>query len=223
MSPPSLSTQQNPHYDADYFAWQQRVGRFGGNANLIKFIKFISPDDIVVDFGAGGGCLLENLVCKTKIGIEINDSARAEAQTRGLSIVSSFSQIGSNSIDVVISNSALEHTDDPLGELREAYRVLKPGGKAIFVVPCESIGYRYRPMDINFHLFSWSPMCLGNLFTRAGFEVVESRAFIHKWPPGYLYVQRFGGWHVFHAVARLWGRVARRWFQVRCVAIKPSA
>ena len=31
----------NNYYDEKYFIWQQNFGKFGGKANLFKFVKFI--------------------------------------------------------------------------------------------------------------------------------------------------------------------------------------
>jgi len=92
-------------------------------------------------------------------------------------------------------------------------------GKIIFVVPCENINYAYKPGDINQHLYSWSPMGIGNLFTLAGFSVIESKPYIHKWPPNYLKIARFGR-KIFDFTCRLYGQYERTWFQVRIVAEK---
>jgi len=50
--------------------------------------------------------------------------------------------------DVIISNHALEHTLHPLQELEALLPKLKPGGKVVFVVPCESIARKHKPDDI---------------------------------------------------------------------------
>ena len=59
-----MSDKVSEHYDDDYFDWQSEAGEFGGWANQTKFIKYISKDDVVLDFGCGGGYLLKNLDCK---------------------------------------------------------------------------------------------------------------------------------------------------------------
>lgn len=41
----------------------------------------------------------------------------------------------SNSVDLVIASHVLEHVDDDGAALQEIYRVLKPGGKAVILVP----------------------------------------------------------------------------------------
>ncbi|WP_273566223.1 methyltransferase domain-containing protein [Maribacter halichondriae] len=125
-----------------------------------------------------------------------------------------------NFADLVISNNALEHTTHPLEELKELYRVLKPGGKIVFVVPCESISYSYKPNDINYHLYSWGPMCAGNLFNEAGFNVIESKAFKHKWPPKHRTIAKLFGRGIFNVACKIYARLETTWFQVRVVAEK---
>lgn len=213
---------ENKHYSEEYFSWQREIGEFGGKANKIKFEEFIEPDSFVVDFGAGGGFLIESLDCGRRLGVEINPSARKEAESRGIPMVDQLEKIESCVADLVITHHALEHTDEPLRHMREIHRILKPGGKVVCVVPCESISYGYIENDINFYLYSWSPMCLGNLAVRAGFRVIESKPFLHKWPPFFYRIQKLTGWPLFHLLCRIWARVERKFFQVRCVAIKPQ-
>ena len=211
------------HYDKGYFDWQSSVGEFGGWANQTKFAEFISGNHEVLDFGCGGGFLLRGLKCAQKVGVEVNRSAADVARDNGIEVFGSAAEVPDDYVDVIISNNALEHTLHPLQELKTLQRKLRSGGRIIFVVPCESIGYRYRPNDVNHHLYSWSPMCIGNLFTEAGFSIVESKPYIHKWPPKYKLIAGLGGRSVFEIACRIYGRLERSWFQVRVIAEKKNA
>lgn len=218
-----MSDRVSTHYDHAYFDWQSPIGEFGGWANQSKFVAYIPSQGTVLDFGCGGGFLLKNLKCGKKLGVEINPSAWATAKRNGIEVFSKVDEVPDDYVDVVISDNALEHALQPLAELKSLYKKLRLGGKIVFVVPCESIGYRYRPNDVNHHLYSWSPMCIANLFSEAGFSVLESRPYIHKWPPRYRLVARMGGRPLFEAACRLYGRIDRSWFQVRVVAEKSIA
>jgi SAM-dependent methyltransferase len=134
-----------------------------------------------MDFGCGGGYLLKYLDCKKKVGIEINPTAIAEAQKNGVEIFQSVDDVPAAYADVVISHHALEHTENPLKELQGLHRILRAGGKAVIIVPCESIKWKYRKNDLDHHLFTWSPMCMGNLMTAAGFNVIESKPNYDRW------------------------------------------
>jgi SAM-dependent methyltransferase len=209
-------------YGKDYFHWQSRVGAFGGWANLWKFENFISSESRVIDFGCGGGYLLRNINCKEKIGIEVNEEARRTATELGVVVYSSIEAVPDNWADVVISNHALEHCLHPLAELENIRGKLKIGGRVVFTVPCETVGRRYIANDRNHHLYSWSPGCLGNLFTEAGYIVDECKPLIHKWPKGYRIIARIGGKRVFHICCKVYGHLERSWFQVRISAHKPQ-
>jgi SAM-dependent methyltransferase len=212
-----MSDLVSTHYDAPYFAWQMSIGEFGGWAHQTKFLKYVSSRSRILDFGCGGGFLLRNLPCSRRVGVEVNPDAVETARKNGVEVFARVEDVPDEYVDVIISNNALEHTLQPLQELKALYGKLQPGGRIIFVVPCESVSYRYKPGDVNHHLYSWSPMCLGNLFSEAGFDVIESKAYIHKWPPLYRLIARVGGRPLFELACRLYGRLARSWFQVRVV------
>jgi SAM-dependent methyltransferase len=208
------------HYDKKYFDWQIHIGEFGGWANQTKFMKYVSINSRVLDFGCGGGFLLKNIECSKKVGVEVNPSAIDTARKNGIEVYGGIEEIPDEYVDVIISDNALEHTLQPLQELKALYRKLIVGGKIIFVVPCEPVSYRYKPNDINHHLYSWSPMCIANLFEEAGFSVIESEPYIHKWPPESRLIARLGGRRIFEMACRIYGRIERSWFQVRVVAEK---
>ena len=181
------------HYDAKYFAWHTSIGEFGGWANLTKFNPFVSPTDDVLDFGCGGGYLLKNLNCRKKLGVEVNTDAAQTARDNGIEVYERTSDVPPACVDLIISNNAHEHTLHPLQELRSLYPKLREGGRIVFVAPCESIWYAYASNDMKHHLYSWSPMCLGNLMSEAGYSLIESKPYIHKWPPKYRLIARLGG------------------------------
>jgi len=210
-------------YDADYFTWQKNIGVFGGWANAHKFANSIEKTDTVIDFGCGGGFLLKNLNCKDVIGIEPNASAQEVVKKFGIKCFSSpndaLDNLGEEIADVIISTNALEHTLNPLQELIALRRLLKSGGTIHFIVPCDSIHYQYNPKDKNYHLFSWSPQNLGNLFCEAGYQIEYSKSYIHKWPPFYQQIARLG-WPIFNLACLIYGRIERSWFQVELRAKK---
>ncbi|MEA2363958.1 MAG: hypothetical protein QOD71_3103 [Thermoleophilaceae bacterium] len=206
------------HYDERYFEWQRPIGEFAGWADLTKFQPHVRPSDTVIDFGCGGGYLLDRLTAANKLGIEPNPSARADAAGKGIAVVGSSEEVPDDFADVVISNHALEHTVDPLGELRRLRAKLKEGGLAIFVVPCEGVSRRWQPDDVNRHLFSWSPMCLGNLFDEAGFAVESAEPLVYRWTPVSNWMVRLGGRRLFDLTCRIYGFFARSLSQVKVVA-----
>jgi SAM-dependent methyltransferase len=206
------------HYDKNYYEWQKSVGRFSAEACAFIYRPYISPENIVLDFGCGGGFMLANLKCAKKLGIEINPSARVEANNNGIDAFASFDEVPPSSVDVVISNHALEHAHDPLGELRKIRSTLRPGGRLVLVTPYER-RVNWKPDDINQHLFTWSPMNLGNLATVAGFKVQSVDVISHRFPPGGMAIRKLVGSSLFHLLCRAWGSLYCPVTQVRVVAI----
>jgi len=191
------------YYNADYFNWQKNMGAFGGWANLRFFQPHIGADASVIDFGCGGGYLLNNLKCKEKLGVEINDIARQTIAQFGINSHKYTAEVADNWADVIISCHALEHVPQPLAELQLLKTKLKKGGKIIFMVPFDT--YDYRPNDVNYHLYSWSAMNLGNLFTEAGFKVISSRNLYDAWPPFYQKIAKWFGASIFRLSCKIYG------------------
>jgi SAM-dependent methyltransferase len=221
------SPRASAHYDAAYFQWQRDSGRLGGWANVDKYRDTVRPSSRVLDFGCGGGFLLVNLECAARFGIEPNAAARATATANGVTVFANSTEaleaLGAETIDAIISDNALEHALEPWRELVALQALLKRGGRLHIVVPCEGIGWKYKPDDINQHMYSWSPQSLGNLVKAAGYEVEFAKPYIHKWPPRVAYRIARLGRPMFNFCSRVWGRIDRRWFQVEVLARKTDA
>lgn len=213
-----MTKMPSPHYDKKYFTWQRSIGEFGGWANLTKFQNHIKSSDRVLEFGCGGGWLLKNITCQEKMGIEINDTAKETAiNTNTLQCVKYSSELTDDYYDIIISNHALEHCENPFAELKTLRTKLKPQGKIVFVVPCERWSNAWNPNDINKHLFTWNPMTLGNLFSAAGYTVESVEPYLHKWPPHYKKIAKFGK-RVFNFAARLYGIFKKDVVQIKIIA-----
>ena len=210
------------YYDNNYFDnYQKQIGEFGGKANLFKFQKHISKGDKVLDFGCGGGFLLNNLNCKSKFGVEINPYARKYCKSKfEIECFKEIDKIPNNSIDVIITNHALEHCERPADIINDFYLKLKKGGKIIIVVPLDSFLYKFNEGDVNKHLYSFSPMNLGNLLLNSGFKNIRTNIIYHKWPPFWKKIQKFFGWNFFHLTCRFYGLLNLYWTQTKGIANK---
>src|SRR5262249_36852284 len=175
----------------DYYNWQRQIGEVGAALNAWKFVGHIQPTDTVVDFGCGGGALLASLDCAVRVAVEPNPVARADAKLRGIRVVESAAELPTGEADLVISNHVLEHVLNPLDQLRELRRSMKRGGKIVLVVPSEHASRAYRSGDIDHHLYTWTPLLLGNLLGEAGFQRVEAHLVRLAWRPQYRHLLRF--------------------------------
>lgn len=204
----------------------KKYGPIAGWSNSTKFTDFISDNDVVLDFGCNDATLFNAIKCKKKVGIETNKKSAETAKSFGVEVYGRSEDVPDDYVDIIISNHALEHTEAPLEELKVLYKKLKKGGKAVFVIPSEAISLDYKPGDVSNHLYTWSPMSLGNIFNEAGFTVIESKPYMHKWPP---YIKKYSklymsmGKTVFDLMSRLRAHMSRSSGQVRVIAEKHKA
>jgi SAM-dependent methyltransferase len=170
---------------ARYASWQLSVTSGMEREVARRFQPLIGSSDIVLDFGCGGGGLLAALDCKQKIGVEVNPHSIAAAEAKGVEVRSSLDDITGESIDVVISNHALEHCTQPFLELRRMAKVLRTNGRLVLVLPMDDWRVQRRPVasDRNHHLYAWNPLLLGNLLQEAGFVPDDICIVNRAWPP----------------------------------------
>jgi hypothetical protein len=175
------------HYDKSYWDFQRPMGEIGGVLEQWKFREFILPGSNCLDFGAGGGYLLNGLskACSGRMGVELNPHAIESAWTSfGIRLRNSTDLIPDDWADFILSNHALEHTFCPWCELVKLLPKLKiKTGKIVFVVPAAGRGDLWTGSpDINYHVNTWSPQTLGALFYSAGYRDVQVDILAHQWP-----------------------------------------
>jgi SAM-dependent methyltransferase len=209
------------YYDDKYFEFQKEQGEFAAEMMFHFFQPYIKPGDAVLDFGCGGGFLLNKINCGQKLGIEINVHARKSASGFNIKTVETPGEVENEWADVLISSHALEHVLRPYDILVELYAKTKKGGKVVFIVPHET-KYAFNTEDVNKHLYTWSEMNLGNLFTEAGFSVIESKELLHRFPPKFRKIHKLFGTKLFHKICNLYAHWARyrHMTQIRLIAEK---
>ena len=169
-----------------------------------------------MEFGSGGGYLLKELHAKEKIGIEINDYARKNAEMLGVSSVKHICDVPRGYADVIISTNVLEHVENPLEILRELHSRLKEDGKAVFIVPNESCETEYTRSEINNHLYTWNCLNLGNLFKAAGYFVYSVGRMQEVWPSNYMKIAEEVSPAMFDTLAELGGAACN---ENRCLIV----
>lgn len=84
-----------------------------------------------------------------------------------------------NEFDVITMNHVIEHLSNPIGTLKECWRILKPGGKLMIATPnIASLGHRlykkaWRDLDPPRHLYLFSPQTFSTCVAQAGLNVVK--------------------------------------------------
>jgi SAM-dependent methyltransferase len=105
------------------------------------FQRYVAPSDTIADFGAGYCEFINNIRAARKFAVDLNpDVARfAAADVRVINApCTAIEQIETSSIDAVFMSNFLEHLPTKqlvLDTLREAFRILRGGGRIIVLQP----------------------------------------------------------------------------------------
>lgn len=134
---------------------------------LRKNINFLSGK--VLDIGCGKmkykDFILKGKNVKEYIGLDLEEGKFTYSVKANLYWDGNKMPIEDNSIDSAILFEVIEHCPDPSIVVREAYRVLKPGGVILFSTP-----FIYPLHGVPFDYSRPTPSGLEKLFTDAGFN-----------------------------------------------------
>src|SRR5262249_4902570 len=175
----------------------------------------------LLDFGCGGGSFLQRMHRQgwRVLGLDTSaltvDTIRRHLNLPALAGTLPHPDLRPGAFDVITMWHALEHVHAPLAGLREAHRLLAPGGKLLVAVPnIDSLPFRWFGsawfgLDLPRHLTHFTPGTLQLMLERAGFVAGPVRMVRHsKW---------------LRASAQLAQRNARRPYWQRWLKTKPTS
>jgi SAM-dependent methyltransferase len=150
-------------------------------AAMLERVGNVAEEGTIADLGCSTGYLLEDLRAAYPrarlVGVDLvapglrkahellADALLLRADVCALPIADS-------SVDAVVSANLLEHVPDDEGALREMQRVLRPGGRAVIVVPAGPGTYDYYDRFLG-HERRYGRGELAGKARRAGLEVLE--------------------------------------------------
>jgi SAM-dependent methyltransferase len=146
----------------------------------------------LLDFGCGGGSFLARMrqrgwkVMGLDCSLPTVQRVQSELGLEALCGTLPNADLESGSFDLITMWQALEHVHQPFEVLRDAHRLLAPGGKLLVAVPnIDSLPFRWfghcwYGLDLPRHLTHFSPWTLYLMLHRAGFRVGPVRMVRHS-------------------------------------------
>ena len=177
-------------YAADYRCHQSRDDAKQRPEPLAKLLPMRGQKRLL-DFGCGGGAFLQRMhaVGWNVVGLDASEAAVTQVRERGLEAhLGSLPHLDwtSERFEAITMRQSLEHTHQPLDTLRDAYRLLTPGGNLLVAVPnFESWGSRvfgsaWYGLDLPRHLTHFTPATLRLMLEQAGFSHLAIRQEQHN-------------------------------------------
>ena len=197
---PELTDEQlGQYYPEEYWGSAEPSQKWIDSSQSEK-TRFVSRCGLtggkILDVGCGGGFFLRALDATRwdRFGVEQGTEAAKAAERAigaGRVVAGTMDRLPwpDSSFDVVTLWSALEHTNQPLTNLREARRVIKPGGTLIVQVP-NAASYQARffagdwfALDAPRHRYHFALPLLDRLLSETGFKVYRVTYFskAHNW------------------------------------------
>jgi SAM-dependent methyltransferase len=149
------------------------------------FARLISQNDIprdavVVDIGTGTGAnlrLLREMGFSNVTGIEPNPEAAHWCAEKGLGPVQQGDirslPLADRSVDLVLATDVIEHVKEDADAVAEMFRVLRPGGLALFTVPAFQSLWGLQD-DMSHHQRRYRMNSFQSLVKGAGFEIKQN-------------------------------------------------
>jgi 2-polyprenyl-3-methyl-5-hydroxy-6-metoxy-1,4-benzoquinol methylase len=171
--------------DEDHFYVASKADRIATcERDLLKMERVVAPANSrkLIDVGCSYGLFLDAAKKNgwETHGVELSDYQRAEAAKNHSMCGSELKNCGyaDGSFDVLTMFDVVEHLADPAGFIKDAYRVIKPGGYFIACTPNiasiqSKLSGKYWLNFARMHFYYFTPKTLSSMLEQAGFKIVK--------------------------------------------------
>lgn len=141
-----------------------------------KYFSDLDTNKLILEYGVGLGQNIAAL--PNAYGYDISMFALKQCSRRGLKV---FNKKKPRPVfDIVFSRHMLEHSKNPIKELKLMRKWLKPNGTLRLVLPIERqkmplFSKISLELSQNQHLYGWNYQTINNLLINSGFKPIENK------------------------------------------------
>jgi ubiquinone/menaquinone biosynthesis C-methylase UbiE len=188
----------DPKVESNERPWRELTAR-----ERLKDLRRFVTNGRFLEIGCSTGEMLAAASSSfTSMGVEADEKSARAARAHGLDVFNgtlSDARFPDRHFDAAAMYHVIEHVPSPRAELRELYRIIKPGGWLILEAPNISTYWylllrsRWRQV-IPDHIYFFTPQTITRLCEKSGFEIRELRS-VGKAMSVRLFINRIGRYH----------------------------
>jgi ArsR family transcriptional regulator len=167
------------------------AGKFGRDyvpgrswKSLAEALLKLLPPMVIADLGAGEGTLSQLMAQKAKRVIAVDNSEKMVEYGRKLATEHGLKNleyrlgdieeipVGNREVDLAVFSQALHHAAEPLQALKEAFRILRPGGRVVILDLRQHRFTQARTLYADVWL-GFAEVDLVSMLGKAGFRDIE--------------------------------------------------
>jgi SAM-dependent methyltransferase len=195
---PALGTLVDSYRESSYDSAQEaRYASYTYSKVVERFLSQLPDRDSALDVGAGDGAFLERLLelgFNKVVGVEPSrapiEAAKSSIRPRIREGIFRASDFEPESFTLISCFQTMEHLHSPLETCQDFFRLLKPGGVALFVfhnrlaLSAKILGLRSPIYDVE-HMQLFSRTSMRNLLQRCGFRDWDISSVMNRYPLAY--------------------------------------